>query len=57
MITKPNENEFVFVRFLKDYEVYSLNIQVDIKIASGTIYMMPYKACKELCEKGEAILL
>lgn len=26
MITKPNEQEFVFVRFLKEYEAYSLNI-------------------------------
>ena len=57
MITKPNENEYVFVRFLKDYEVYALNINLEIKIRSGTIYFMPYKACKELCEKGEAFLL
>jgi GINS complex subunit 4 len=32
MITKPNENEFVFVRFLKDYEQYALNIDMEIKI-------------------------
>lgn len=57
MITKPNENEYVFVRFLKDYEVYALNIDLEIKIRSGTIYFMPYKACKDLCEKGEAFLL
>ncbi len=57
MITKPNDNEQVFVRLLRDYEVYALNIGIDIKIKAGTIYFMPYKACKELCEKGEAILL
>lgn len=57
LITKPNENEFVFVRFYKDYEVYSLNIQIDIQIKKDTVYFMPYSAVKEFCEKGEASLL
>lgn len=57
MITKPNENEFVFVRFLKDYEVYSLKVEVDIRIKKDTIYFMPYLSARELCEKGEASLL
>ena len=57
MITKPNLQEFVFVRFLKDYEVYALNIEIEIKIQKDTIYFMPYIAAKDLCEKGEASLL
>jgi GINS complex subunit 4 len=46
MITKPNDQEFVFVRFLKDYEVYALNIEIEIKIKRDTIYFMPYTAAK-----------
>ncbi len=46
MVTKPNENEFVFVRFMKEYEVYSLNIEIDISIKENTVYFMPYKAVK-----------
>jgi hypothetical protein len=57
MITKPNLQEFVFVRFLKDYEVYALNIEIEIKIQKDTIYFIPYTAAKDLCEKGEASLL
>lgn len=46
LITKPNEQEFVFVRFHKDYEVYSLNIQIDIVIRKGNIYFLPYVAVR-----------
>ncbi len=46
MITKPNDKEFVFVRFLKDYEIYALNIEIEIKIQKNTIYFMPYTAVK-----------
>lgn len=57
MITKPNENDFVFVRFLKDYDVYSLNIDIDIQIKKDTVYFLPYKAVRDFCERGEGTLL
>jgi len=57
MITKPNEQEFVLVRFLKEYERYSLNIEIDIQIKLGHVYFLPYIAVKEFCERGEAELL
>lgn len=57
LITKPNEGEFVFVRFLKEYEVYQLNIDIEIKIIKDAVYFLPYKAVRELCERGEASLL
>ncbi len=57
MVTKPNEREYVFVRFHKDYEVYSLNVEVDVTIKREQVYFLPYKAVREFCEKGEASLL
>jgi hypothetical protein len=57
MITKPNEQEFVFVRFLKDYEIFTLNIQIDVQIRKDMVYFLPYVAVREFCEKGEASLL
>lgn len=57
LITKPNESEFVFVRFHKEYEVYQLNIELEIKIIKDSVYFLPYKAVRELCERGEASLL
>lgn len=57
MITKPNENEFVLVRFLKEHEMYMLNIDIEIQIKQGCVYFLPYVAVREFCERGEAELL
>ena len=46
VVTKPNEQEFVFVKFLKEYERYSLNIEIEIRIRKDAIYFLPYVAVK-----------
>lgn len=46
LITKPNEQEFVFVRFLKDYDIFSLNIGVEIQIRKDMVYFLPYVAVR-----------
>jgi len=57
LITKPNDQEFVFVRFLRDYEIYTLNIQVDIQIIKDTVYFLPFVAVKDFIERHEAELV
>lgn len=57
LVAKPNEQEFVFVRFLKEYEVYAFNIEIEVQIKRDNVYFLPYVAVRELCEKGEATLL
>jgi GINS complex subunit 4 len=57
LITKPNEQEFVFVRFLRDHERYMLNIEIEVRIKAGQVYFLPYIAAREFCERGEAELL
>ena len=46
LITRPNEQEFVFVRFLKEYDSYALNIQIQVQIKKDTVYFLPYVAVK-----------
>jgi GINS complex subunit 4 len=57
LLTPPNGEEFVFVRFLRDYEAYMLNIEVEIAIKAHAVYFLPYCAVREFCERGEAELL
>jgi len=57
LITKPNEKEFVFVRFLKDYSMYKLPNQIEMEIKKNCVYFLNYDQIKEFLEKGEAELL
>ena len=57
LVTPPNGEEFVFVRFLRDYEAYMLNIEVEIAVKAHAVYFLPYVAIREFLERGEAELL
>ena len=46
IVAKPNEQEFVFVKFEKDYDRYLLNTQIELIIKKNNIYFLPYSAIK-----------
>jgi hypothetical protein len=45
-VTKPNDKEYVFIRFLKDYGKYSLFTDIEVEIKKDNIYFIPYHAIK-----------
>lgn len=46
IVTKPNSKEFVFVRFLVNYEKYQLLQDIDVELKKDNIYFVPYDNVK-----------
>jgi hypothetical protein len=46
LVTKPNEQEFVFFRILKGYSRYQLTEDIEVEFKSDNIYFAPYESIK-----------
>lgn len=57
MITKPNPQAFVFVRFLIQKECHQFFGHIDIQLKEDNIYYLPFDQIKEFLEKGQAQLV
>lgn len=42
MITQPNLQNFIFVRFLNSYQKYTIMGHIDIEIKEDNVYFLPY---------------
>ena len=57
LVTKPNPNHFVFVRFLVSKARHTILEHIDIEIKEDNIYFLPFEEVKGFCERGEAELV
>lgn len=57
MITKPNPQAFVFVRFFIKKHVHQVFGYIDIEIKEDCIYYLPFEQIREFLEKGQAQLV
>lgn len=57
MVTKPNPQAFVFVRFFIKKQVHQVFGYIDIEIKEDCIYYLPFEQIKEFLERGEAQLV
>merc|ERR1712196_296095 len=54
MITKPNPQAFVFVRFFIKKHCHQVFGYIDIEIKEDCIYYLPFEQIKEFLERGQA---
>ena len=57
MITKPNRQELVLVRFLVSIPKYTVLEHIDIEVKEDKIYFLPFDQIVVLLKRGEAELV
>mmetsp|Transcript_17932 Transcript_17932/g.30504 ORF Transcript_17932/g.30504 Transcript_17932/m.30504 type:complete len:139 (-) Transcript_17932:45-461(-) len=58
MITKPNPKQFVFMRFLMNFEIIRFENEIDLKgVQEDQIFFFPFDQIKTFLEKGQAELI